>query len=171
MADNATAPASGTIFATDEIGGVHFPREKLIFGPDGTNSGDVSKTNPLPANPYAIAEGGATPGMLISGASTNATVVKGSAGTLYTLFVSNINAAVRYLKLYDKATSPTVGSDTPVQVYAIPGGTAGNGLNLPIPPQGMAFANGIGLALTTGVANSDTGAVSANEHVVSYSYK
>jgi hypothetical protein len=39
--------------------------------------------------------------------------VKASAGQVYSLFVSNINAAVRYLKLYNKASAPTVGTDVP----------------------------------------------------------
>lgn len=47
MADNITAPAAGTILATDEIGGVHHPRTKISFGGDGTAT-DVSDANPLP---------------------------------------------------------------------------------------------------------------------------
>lgn len=119
----------------------------------------------------AVATGGATPGKLISAASTNATSVKGSAGTLYSLCVFNTNAAARYLKLYDKSTAPTVGTDTPVQVFTVPGNTAGSGCVVPIPTCGLAFASGIALALTTGAADSDTGAVAASELVVSYSYK
>jgi hypothetical protein len=34
MPDNVTAPAGGVIFATDEIGGVHFPYAKLAWGAD-----------------------------------------------------------------------------------------------------------------------------------------
>lgn len=50
MADNVTADAGsgGATFAADDIGGVHFPRTKLIIGADGTNDGDVSAANPLP---------------------------------------------------------------------------------------------------------------------------
>lgn len=114
--------------------------------------------------------GGATPNKLISAASTNATSVKGSAGTLYMLTAMNTNAAARYLKLYDKASAPTVGTDTPVQVYTIPGRTAGGGVAVPIPTQGIAFATGIALAITTGAPDSDTGAVAADEIVVSYGY-
>lgn len=47
MADNITAPASGAVLATDEIGGVHFPRTKIAFGVDGATV-DASATNPLP---------------------------------------------------------------------------------------------------------------------------
>jgi len=49
MADNVTAnPGSGgPVFATDDIGGVNYPRSKVVFGVDGTAT-DVSATDPLP---------------------------------------------------------------------------------------------------------------------------
>jgi hypothetical protein len=121
-------------------------------------------------NPSGAAKtsGGFTPGKLISAATTNATSVKGSAGTLGFLAASNINASPRYLKLYDKATSPTVGSDTPVAVFVIPGATTGTGTNLALPTYGLQFTLGIALAITTGVADADTGAVAASEIVVNY---
>lgn len=34
MPNNITAPAGGILFATDEVGGVHFPYAKLAFGGD-----------------------------------------------------------------------------------------------------------------------------------------
>ena len=47
MAD--TTPQNGTAtIATDDIGGVHYQRVKLIHGADGVNAGDVSAANPLP---------------------------------------------------------------------------------------------------------------------------
>ncbi|MFS0771044.1 hypothetical protein [Sphingomonas sp. 1P08PE] len=55
MADNILAPASGTSFATDEIGGIHYPRTKIAFGADGTAT-DASAANPLPvADPAGTA--------------------------------------------------------------------------------------------------------------------
>lgn len=50
MSDNVTAnPGSGgSIFATDEIGGVHYTRVKLVLGADNTNDGDTCTGNPLP---------------------------------------------------------------------------------------------------------------------------
>ena len=51
MADNITALANtgtGTdVLATDEIGGVHYPRSKVVFGADGEAT-DVSAAAPLP---------------------------------------------------------------------------------------------------------------------------
>lgn len=118
----------------------------------------------------AITSGGATPYKLNSAASTNATSVKGSAGQVYSIMATNTNAAVRYLKLYNKASAPTVGTDTPVQVYALPGATTGGGFSLNI-PVGMVFSTGIAFATTTGAADSDTGAVAANEIIVNLTYK
>jgi hypothetical protein len=125
-------------------------------------------TNPGFAQPVAGTLGGCSTSLTISAASTNATSVKASAGTLYGVQVNNLNASVRYLKLYNKASAPTVGTDTPVKVIAIP---AASSITVPIPPVGVAFATGIAFALTTGIANSDTGAVSANEHAVNIDYK
>ncbi len=119
----------------------------------------------------ASAVGGATPGKLISAATTNATNIKATAGKLTMLAVSSINAAVRYLKVYDKATAPTVGTDVPKHVFLIPGSTTGGGSNIDLGHAGIDFVNGIGIALTTGVADTDTGAVAANEHVVNYATK
>lgn len=113
--------------------------------------------------------GGWTSSMTISAASTNATSVKGSAGQVGFIYCSNINAAVRYLKIYNKATSPTVGTDTPVAVFAIPGNTAGGGFFTNFGP-GIELGTGIAFALTTGVATSDTGAVAANDIVVTLGY-
>lgn len=115
--------------------------------------------------------GGATPYQLISAATTNATNVKSSAGQLYMITASNVNASPRYLKIYDKASTPTVGTDTPKFTFIIPGNTAGSGTNIPIPAQGVSFTNGISFALTTGIAVSDTGAVAASELAVNLAYK
>jgi len=111
--------------------------------------------------------GGWSVSRLISAATTNATNVKGSAGTLGGWYLFNTNAAVRYLKIYNKATAPTVGSDTPFMTIPIP---AGGGANIEF-PNGIALGTGIGFAITTGVADADTGAVAANEIVVNLLYK
>lgn len=52
MADNIplNVGAGGKTLAADEISGIHYQRVKLISGPDGTNSGDVSPATPLPVS-------------------------------------------------------------------------------------------------------------------------
>lgn len=132
--------------------------------------GNTANTTPWLTSQIPAASGGLTPHFAISAGSTNDTNVKSSAGQLYSIYVSNINAAARYFKLYDKATTPTVGTDTPILVFLIPGNTAGAGFSVQI-PSGIAFSNGIGYGLTTGVATADTGVVTASEHVVNLGYK
>lgn len=51
--------------------------------------------------------------LLASAATTNATSVKTSVGRLAQIRGYNAGAAGRYLKLYNKASAPTVGTDTP----------------------------------------------------------
>lgn len=114
--------------------------------------------------------GGLTVYKLNSAASTNATSLKASAGQIYSVQVFNTNASARYLKFYNKASSPTVGTDTPVKVLTIPGNANGAGLVLSW-PQGIAFGTGIAFAATTGAADSDTGAVAANEIIINIDYK
>lgn len=189
MADNVAITAgSGTNIATDQLaGGEHVQYVKLMdgtldgsgkIGGDATNGLDVDVTRVQgtvtisgAVNPTPTTSGGLSISRVISANTTNATNVKGSAGQVYTIIAHNTNAAVRYLKLYNKATSPTVGTDTPVMTLPIPGNTAGAGFMLSTGGTGIAFATGIGLALTTGVADADTGAVAANEIVVHLLYK
>lgn len=121
-------------------------------------------------SPLAATAGGATPYQLISAASTNATNVKNAAGQVYWIVATNQSASARFLKLYDKASAPTVGTDTPVQTYIIPGNASGAGVVLQI-PVGMVFASGIALAITGVITVADTTAIGANEVSVSLGYK
>ena len=114
---------------------------------------------------------GATPGKLIAAgaAGGDPTVIKAAPGTLKSVVAVNVNAALRYLKLYDKATAP---ASTDVPVHVIPLGVSATGPGCPVlPPEGLAFVNGIGFRLTTGIADNDNTAVTANDVVVSYSFK
>lgn len=113
--------------------------------------------------------GGLTMHKTTSAATTNATAVKGSAGQVYNIQCFNVNAGVRYLKLYNKATAPTVGTDTPVKTLAIPGNTAGAGFVIGW-PQGLAFSLGIGFALTTEATDAGTTGVALNEITVNLDY-
>jgi hypothetical protein len=143
----------------------------LTAGSDGTNvrtlRTDTSGT--LQASLGPTTTGGLSTTKLLSAASTNATSVKNSAGQLYNVQAYNLNAAARYLKLYNKASAPTVGTDTPVNVWLIPGGSSA-GLVFEI-ANGLPCALGIAIALTTGIADSDTGAVAASEVLVNLQYK
>jgi hypothetical protein len=114
--------------------------------------------------------GGVTPYMYLAAASANqdSQSVKGSAGQLYGYDLFNANAAIRYVKIYDKATAPT-SADTPKMVIMVPGNTAGAGAVKDL-SSGVAFASGIGIRITTGQPNADTGAVTAGDVVVNLQY-
>lgn len=104
---------------------------------------------------------------LISAATTNATSVKAEAGQIYEIWACNINAAARYLKLYNLGAPPTVGTSTVFRTYTLPP-------NVPVfiqMPLGIKMDTGIAFALTTGVAGTDTGAVAADEIVINIGYK
>ncbi len=121
----------------------------------------------MPGTPDNIRKSGAASVYhLISAASTNAGVVKASAGIVSGYYLVNTAATFRYVKLYDKASSPTVGTDTPRCVYGIPPLSAAN-VSLDIP---IAFETGIGIATVTGIADSNTGAVAANDLAVTLYY-
>lgn len=121
----------------------------------------------------ALASGdGATWHSLISAASTNATNVKASAGTVYGLSVTNINAAVRYIRFYNLSSAPTCSSATGIAGrFAIPASATGAGQVVPIPPFGIAFSTGIGYCLTTGSGDTDNTAVAAGDLIVNVFYK
>ena len=171
---------TNTDFGATTGGGVESGALRVTVASDSTgvlsvddNGGSLTVDNggTFATQVTSATTGGATPGRLISAASTNATSIKASAGTLYSLSITNVNAAICYVKLYNKASAPTVGTDTPVLVYGVPGNAAGAGHAVPVPTCGIAFSTGIALAITTGAADSDTGAVAANEVAIGYSYK
>jgi len=110
---------------------------------------------------------GATMHSLVAAATTNATSVKASAGKLYSLVAGNISAGAKYLKLYNKASAPTVGTDTPVMTIPIPAGSA---VSLDLGAVGVAFSAGIAYAITGAGAVSDTTAVAAGDVVVNLGY-
>lgn len=117
--------------------------------------------------PYAHPAGGATPYHRVSTANTNDTNIKASPGKVYSLIGLNKNASVRYLKVYDTAATPVVGTDVPVLVVPLPQNVT---VVMPFGDIGLDFAAGIGIGLTTGITDADTGAVAADDIVVSLAY-
>lgn len=97
--------------------------------------------------------------MVSAAATTNATSVKASRGTVRTVQGRNAAAAPRYLKLYDKASAPTVGTDTPKKTIHLPAGADF------IFDYDIYFGNGIAYAFTTAAADADTGALTAGDVV------
>lgn len=96
--------------------------------------------------------------LVSAAATTNATSVKASAGDVFTIAGYNAAAALRYLKLYNKATAPVVGTDTPFATLPLP---ASSGFAFDFPS--LFMDTGIAYALTTGVADADAVALTAGD--------
>ena len=130
---------------------------------------------PLPAGTNNIGKvtagssttGGATPFTLISAATTNATSVKASAGTIYGIQASNTGAAIAFLKIYNLATAPTVGTSVAVKTLPLP---VGGGIVLSSNDIGVAYGTGIAIAVTGLAATADVTAVALNQVVVNIDY-
>ena len=90
-------------------------------------------------------------------ASTNSTLVRGSRTVIKSLLPINTTSVIYYLKFYNKATTPTCGTDTPVWVVPIPFGSGGSGGGVALTiPDGLFFNLGLGFCVTGGIANTDT---------------
>lgn len=114
--------------------------------PSGTNAlGGVTAT-PVTGTAFT----------LVTAATTNPTVLKATTGSLYELLITNTSAAAIYVKLYNKATAPTVGTDIPLASIQVP---ANSEKAFDFGVIGKRFAAGIALAVTAGQASTDTAAV------------
>lgn len=96
---------------------------------------------------------------IVSAATTNATNLKASAGQIYTIDLFNSAAYTVFLKLYNKASAPTVGTDTPAWTIPIP---AGSGYSKTF-YFGLTQGTGISYAITKNIGDSDTTAVAASD--------
>ena len=92
--------------------------------------------------------------------------IKASAGNVYSLTAYNAAASIRYLKFYNAATV-TVGTTVPVSTIPLPPGltTAFNAGAV-----GMYFNTQVHCAATTGFADTDTGAPTANDVILNLVY-
>lgn len=159
----ATARTSGTqswrfvqgTYATEPIPAAQVSATQPVSG-SLTSAGTTTNT---PATPTAS--------NINSAATTNATAVKASAGTLYNIGASNTGAAAAFIKLYNKASAPTVGTDVLVLTLAVP---AGGNVDFDLGPMGHRFTTGIALAITNLAADTDTTAVAASQVKVLTSY-
>ena len=158
MADNVSiTQGSGTNVATNDIGGVQYPRMKITWGAAGT-ANDTQITKPLPVEICPNGGGGCSVFYRTSTASTNGAVVKASAGNVYSITATNTNAAVRYLRFYN-ATAVTVGTTATYACIALPG----NGGAIVDLANSWAFSTGICISLTTGAADTNTAAVALDD--------
>ena len=102
-----------------------------------------------------------------SAATTNALLIKSTAGTVFSLTATNINAAVRFLKLYNMTTTPVVGTSVPILTLAIPPGGV---LDLDFGALGRRFTSGIGMAITALGPDADATVVTVGDTKVSIAF-
>lgn len=159
--NNGTAGAGvlRTVLASDgtAISTTGFMSVKL----DQTTPGTTNGVSLVPTT-----TGGLTTYHLVSAGSTNATVVKASAGQLYGYYIFNANAAARKLVFHNSASSPTAGASVFFSVV-IP---ASSGANVEF-SQGLAFSTGISITTVTGTADSDNTAVASGDLIINLFYK
>ena len=107
---------------------------------------------------------------LVTTVSTNISAIKTSGGTIGCICVfSNPQAAstyYSYLKIFDKASAPTLGTDIPIMVAPYYTSTPQNVISI---PGGIKMNNGIAIAVTGGVADSDSSPAIAG-HMVDIFY-
>lgn len=107
----------------------------------------------------------ATPYFVNSAATTNGALVLTGTSGLCALWASNIGATDAFVKLYNKATAPTVGTDVPEMIIPVRAAVAGLPGIAEISPgfNAYRFPLGLGIAITGAVADSDTTAVAAGQ--------
>ena len=105
-------------------------------------------------------------------ASDNHVVIKAGAGQVYKISVTNNSATVNYLRLYNATTGFNGCNSATNLVYQalIPASTSGAGL-LDSWTEGMAFATGISICVTSGYATTDTTNATASAMSVNVGYK
>lgn len=101
-------------------------------------------TDQVVANKIQAQTSGATPTRIVAEASTNTGFLKASAGAIIEIDMFNVAAYDVFLKLYNKASAPTLASDTPIWTIPL---KAGTGYSRDF-KYGKWFSTGIAYAIT-----------------------
>ncbi len=169
-----------------DVNGFRFFRVRVSAIASGTVMIWIAPTDAIsiPTNPFSTVTISGTPNMQaynsasttygyasyhvkISAASTNATSVKAAAAQVGSIILANSHAtAWRYAKFYNKSSAPTVGTDVPLMIIAIPPQDT-----ITIHNQaGLRFITGLAYAITALPAITDTTAIGADEVIVNLIY-
>jgi len=159
----ATAWTSGTqvwtmipgTYATEPIPGAQVSATQPVSG-TVTATVTAGTINPVvPATPY----------FLNSAATTNGALILTGTSNVSSFYATNEGATAAYIKLYNKATAPTVGTDVPEMIIPVPAAVSGvpGVANPNIGFHGFRFALGLGIAVTGAAVFSDTTAVAAGQ--------
>lgn len=117
MADNTTlnSMTGGDVYGSDDISSVKYSRIKLIHGADGTNDGDVSKTNPYPIRIVPIVDSVTAWSVATTGGLVASKIFKASAGILRSVHGVNNKTTAQYIMVLNSATLSADGA-TPIDV-------------------------------------------------------
>lgn len=159
----ATAWTSGTqvwtlipgTYATEPIPGAQISGTQPVSG-TVTATVTAGTVNPVvPATPY----------FLNSAATTNGALILTGTSNVSSFYATNEGATAAYIKLYNKATAPTVGTDVPEMTIPVPAAASGvpGVATIPIGFHGFRFALGLGIAITRNAVHTDTTAIGAGE--------
>ena len=110
--------------------------------------------------------GGSLFAKVLSGATTNATLVKNAAAVVYGWSFSNTAATHVFVKLFNKASAPTVGTDIPALTICVPKDSQ---VSVDF-PNGIAWATGLAYAITNLGTDADATAVLATQVLGTISY-
>ena len=132
---------------------------------DENSSGLIAAIGPVTLNAETTKkignvgiESGGTPSyhkiISVSGATLSANLVSSNPSKMTILHLVNGVATLRYFKLYDKASAPVVGTDTPLITVALSPNSASS-FTLPA-FVGIDFSLGISYGITLGVADNNT---------------
>lgn len=135
-----------------------------IWG-QGENSLDkaLPVTIPSTTGTYPIPYTAQSMHSLTTAATTNATSVKTAAASLTAITYTNMSASAHYIKFYNKASAPTVGTDIPVMTIPVP---ANSFYSQEFGMMGLRFGTGLAYAITGAQADNDTTAITAGSKVV-----
>jgi hypothetical protein len=133
--------------------------------PVAVNGGALSSIGTLSTIAYAGTPTAPTNVFLNSLSGTNGQLINSSTTGVQFFYATNIGTTIAYVKLYNKATTPTVGTDVPEMIIAVPPLASGvpGVATFPIGFNGLRFNLGLGLAITGGSADTDTTAVAAGQ--------
>jgi len=142
---------------------IHDVASIMAYGVSGTK-GQIAFQVVDASHPLPVGLSWTPKSFIATGTSQDASSVKNSGGLLGNVQMHNVSASGRYVKFYDKATTPT-SSDTPVLRFYLPPSTS------PPPIEGpYQFLNGIQFRITAGQADNDTTNATAGDVIVNVGY-
>jgi hypothetical protein len=156
------------------VNGVDVLRQRIVQGDPNDPLGLVSVKNTPPlATDFGSVVRPLEPScltfLLLSAASNNASVVKGTTGVVYAYDMYNQVGYPIFVKLYDKATAPDPAADAALLRRIIPI-QAGSRAFFALKRGLGGFASGIGLAITLHAAVNDNTPVALGDCITNLDY-